>query len=72
MVDIWWVVLAFVCGGYTGMLMLAVVAISRQDPGPSALSLRKRAGTAVVPGSVDGDDPIPNQNVQAAGSPSAV
>jgi hypothetical protein len=30
-VDIWWVALAFVCGGQLGMLLFAMFAIARQN-----------------------------------------
>lgn len=39
MVDIWWVALAFVCGGQLGMLLFAVLAISRQNGVGSDLAI---------------------------------
>jgi hypothetical protein len=59
-VDIWWVVLAFVCGGYTGMLLLAILAISRQDARRPDVVTSALAAAAAVPGSIDAkDDAVP-------------
>jgi len=55
-VDIWWVVVAFVCGGYTGMLLLAILAISRQDAGRPDLAIPALATAAALPGSIDDED----------------
>jgi len=54
-VDIGWVVLAFFCGGYTGMLLLAVAAIFRQDPARSVRANPAPATAGGVPGSLDDD-----------------
>jgi len=36
MVSAWWLLWAFVAGGYAGMLLVALLAITRKTPGDSA------------------------------------
>lgn len=48
MVSAWWLLLAFVVGGYVGMLLMALLVVSR-DSDPESGSGRHRPGRTVEP-----------------------
>ena len=37
MVSAWWVIWAFVVGGYTGMLLIALLIVARKARGPGSV-----------------------------------